>query len=183
MNRLKEKYLKEIRPQLKKELGFKSDLAVPRLEKIVINVGLGKAKEDPKVKEVVLRTLERITGQKPIETKAKKAISNFKTRQGMVDGAKVTLRGERMYDFLDKMINIAFPRVRDFRGLSTKAIDPKGNLNIGFREHIVFPEIKSDEVENIHGLEIALVTTARKRANGEKLLEALGLPFKKEEKK
>ncbi len=182
MNRLKEKYLKEIRPQLKKELGLKSDLAVPRLEKIVINVGLGKAKDEPKIKEVALKTLERITGQKPVETLAKKAISNFKTRQGMVVGAKVTLRGERMYEFLDKMINIAFPRVRDFRGLEKKGIDPKGNLNIGFKEHIVFPEIESDEVENIHGMEIALVTSAQIRENGEKLFDALGLPFKKDEK-
>ncbi len=182
MNRLKEKYLKEIRPQLKKELGFSSDLAVPKLEKIVINIGLGKAKDDSRIKDVALQTLERITGQKPVETLAKKAISNFKTRQGMTVGAKVTLRGERMYEFLDKMINIAFPRVRDFRGLSKKGIDPRGNLNIGFTEHIVFPEIESDEVENIHGMEVALVTNTKTREDGEKLFDALGLPFKKDEK-
>ncbi len=183
MNRLKEKYLKEIRAQLKKDLALGNDLAVPRLEKIVLNVGLGKGLTDAKFKETVLNTLVRITGQKPVTTLAKKAISNFKIKQGMVVGAKVTLRGERMYDFLDKMINIALPRVRDFRGISPRSVDQKGNLNIGFKENIVFPEIKSDEVEHLHGLEVAVITTAGNKENGRKLFNLLGLPFFKEDNK
>lgn len=179
MNRLKEKYLKEIKPKLKEELGIKNDLAVPGLDKVVVNIGLGPALLDAKLKETALNTLTRITGQKPIETTAKKAISNFKIRKGQVIGAKVTLRGERMYAFIDKLINIALPRVRDFRGLNPKALGKDGNLNIGFKEHIVFPEIQSDEVEYLHGLEVAVITTAKNQEQGMKLVQALGFPFKK----
>ena len=181
MNRLQEKYFKEVVPQLQQELKLKNKLAVPKIEKVVINVGMGKVIQDAALKDVVVKTLMKISGQRPVITLAKKSISNFKIRQGMAIGAKVTLRGERMYDFLDKLINVAFPRVRDFRGLSEKNIDSIGNLNIGFRENIVFPEIRSDEVEKVHGLELAIVTTAKSKESGLKLLQKMGIPFKKKE--
>lgn len=179
MNRLREKYFKKIVPHLQADLKLNNKLAVPRMEKIVINVGMGKIIQDPQIKDTVIKTLMRISGQKPVVTLAKKSISNFKIRQGMPIGAKVTIRGDRMYDFLDKLINVALPRVRDFRGISKKSIDPKGNLNIGFPEYIVFPEIGSDEVEKLHGLELAIVTTAGNKEKSTALLEKLGIPFKK----
>lgn len=183
MNRLREKYNKEIKPALKEKFGYKNDLAVPKLEKITINIGLGKSLEDAKFTDAAVDTLTRITGQKPVLTKARKSISNFKIREGMVIGAKVTLRQDRMYDFLDKLMNVALPRVRDFRGISRKKVDQQGNLNIGFNEHIVFPEIQSDEVEMIHGLEVAMTTTARNREEGLAFFEGLGMPFKQDNKK
>ena len=146
MIKLKEKYNKEIIPALKEEFGYKNNLAVPKLEKATLNVGISVAKSDDKYLKLIEKTLTRITGQKPIFTKAKKAISAFKTREGNIVGAKVTLRGNRMYDFVDKLINISLPRVRDFRGISKKAIDKQGNLNIGFKEHIAFAEIDMSEV-------------------------------------
>lgn len=170
-------YNREIVPKLKQEFGYKNNLAVPRLVKVVINVGLSQNSKDAKLQEVAIKTLTRITGQKPVTTKARKSISNFKIRQGMVVGAMVTLRGKRMYDFLGKLVNVALPRVRDFRGLTAKSVDAKGNLAIGFREHMVFPEIRSDELENIHGLEIAIVTTATSQKEGKRLFELLGFPF------
>ncbi len=176
-NNLKEFYFKEVVPQLKKDLAIHNSLAVPRLVKVVVNVGLGRALREPKLQEVALKTLERITGQKPVLNKARKSISNFKIRQGMVIGASVTLRGGRMYDFLQKLVQVALPRVRDFRGLSVKALDKQGNLSVGFKEHIVFPEIKSDEIEMLHGLEVAIVTTAAAREPGQRLFELLGFPF------
>lgn len=179
MNRLQEKYTKEIVPKLKEALGVKNALAVPRIEKVVVNAGLGKGLQDSSYIDTAVNTLARITGQQAQKTKARKSISNFKIREGMVVGAKVTLRGERMYAFLDKLINVALPRVRDFRGLSRKAFDGHGNYSIGFREHIVFPEISSDEVEQIVGLEINIVTTAEKNEEGLKLLELFGIPFEK----
>lgn len=181
MNRLKEKFFKEIVPQLQKELNLKNKLAVPRMEKVALNVGMGKTIQDPQLKDVIIKTLSRITGQKPVITLAKKSISNFKIRQGMAIGAKVTLRGERMYEFVDKLINVALPRVRDFRGIPTKSVDQFGNLNIGFPEYIVFPEIKSDEVEKLHGLEVTIVTTAKNKDSGIKLFEKIGIPLKKKE--
>ena len=183
MNRLKEKYDKEIIPKLMEQFGYKNKMAVPKLEKITINVGLGKSLQDAKFTDVAVNTLTRITGQKPVLTKAKKSISNFKIRQGMTLGAKVTLRGDRMYDFLDRLINIAMPRVRDFRGIKRKAVDQQGNLNIGFIEHIVFPEIKSDDVEKLHGLEVSATTSTKNYEEGIALLEELGIPFKKDNKK
>ncbi len=174
---LAEHYRQEVVPALKKELGLSNTLAVPGLVKVVLNVGLGKQSGDSKHSDLVVKTLNRITGQKPVLTRAKKSISNFKIRQGMVVGAMVTLRGKRMYDFLDKLIRIGLPRVRDFRGLPAKSIDAQGNLAIGFREHLIFPEIRSDEVEAIHGLEVAITTTAGKREWGKKLFELLGFPF------
>lgn len=174
---LKEHYFKNVVPSLVKEFGLKNNLAAPRLTKVTINIGLGQQGKDSKLAEVAYRTLERITGQKPVFTRAKKSISNFKIRQNMVIGAMVTLRGVRMYDFLEKLIRVSLPRVRDFRGLPIKSIDSQGNLSIGFKEHLIFPEIRSDEVETIHGLEVAITTTARNRQQGHKLFEFLGFPF------
>jgi len=173
-----EKFKKKIIPELKKQFGLKNDLEVPRIEKVVLNVGLGKSLKDASFLDNVESTLMRITGQKPIKTKAKKSISNFKIRKGMVIGMKVTLRGQRMFDFLEKLVDVVLPRVRDFRGLTAKAIDQGGNLNIGIKEHLAFPEIKADEIEKLHGLEIAVVTTAKNREEGRALLTAFGFPFK-----
>ena len=180
---LKEIYKKEIIPKLKEAFGYKNALQVPKIEKVVLNVGVGKGLKDKAFIENVTSTLTRISGQKPVETKAKKSISNFKIREGQVVGMKVTLRGQRMYDFLEKLINISLPRVRDFRGLSLKALDKDGNLNIGIKEHIAFPEIKADEIEKLHGLEIAIITTAKTKKEGEALLKAFGFPFKEKETK
>lgn len=180
MNRLQERYKKEIQGQLKEELGIKNVNAIPKLEKITLNVGVGKAQGDKKVIENVESTLQRITGQKPVATKARKSISNFKLRQGTIVGLSVTLRGERMYAFMDKLVNVTLPRVRDFQGINRKSVDAQGSLNIGFKEHIVFPEIKSDEVEHVHGLEVAITTTASSTAEGIRLLEKLGVPFKQD---
>ena len=183
MNRLKEKYEKEIVPALQKEFEYKNKLAVPRLTKITVNIGLGRSLSDSKFTDVAVDTLTRITGQKPVLTRARKSISNFKIREGMAVGAKVTLREDRMYDFLDKLMNIALPRVRDFRGVGMKTVDSHGNLNLGFPEHIVFPEIKSDEVESLHGLEVSVSTTAKTREEGVALFTMLGMPFKQPNKK
>lgn len=178
--RLQEKYKKEISPKLKEKFGYKNNLQVPKLNKVVINVGVGKHSKEKAYIDNVVSSLSRITGQKPILTKAKKAISAFKTRQGMVVGAAVILRGKRMYDFTDKLINISFPRVRDFRGISEKQVDSTGNLTVGFREHLAFPEIKAEEVDNVHGLEISIATTAKTREEGLELFKLMGFPFKKE---
>lgn len=179
MNNLQEKYRNEIVPKLKEKLGYKNNLAIPKIDKIIINAGLGRGLKDPTFIDTVESTLTRITGQKPVKTKAKKSISNFKIREGMVIGMKVTLRGKRMYDFIDKLINITLPRVRDFRGLDKKTIDKNGNLTIGFKEHIAFPEIGSDEVEKLHGLEVIINTSAKNKEEGIQLLETFGFPFKK----
>lgn len=177
-NNLYKKYQKEVVPALQKELGKKSVLALPRLVKVVLNVGIGKFKDDAKMSEVAESTLQRITGQKPVFTLAKKSISAFKVREGMKVGLKVTLRGARMWDFLEKLINVALPRVRDFRGLSLKkGFDKQGNFTIGFKEHLVFPEIKSDEVEKIHGLEVSLMMNTANPKEGQALLRSLGFPF------
>ncbi|MDZ4229633.1 MAG: 50S ribosomal protein L5, partial [Candidatus Veblenbacteria bacterium] len=153
---LRTHYLKQVVPVLQQEFGLKNVMAVPKLAKVVLNVGLSQGTHEGKLQEVVLNTLSRVTGQKPVLTRAKKSISNFKIRQGMVVGAAVTLRGERMYSFLEKLIHVSLPRVRDFRGLPPRSIDAQGNLAIGFREHLIFPEIRSDEVESIHGLEVII---------------------------
>ncbi len=180
MNRMQHKYQKEIVPLLKKELGISNALAAPRITKVVLNVGLSKSLQDKKYVDIAARTLSRITGQKPVLTKAKKSISNFKIREGMIVGAMVTLRGSRMYDFLDKLVNVSFPRIRDFHGIeSTKGFDTNGNFAVGFKEHLIFPEIPGDEIETIHGLEIAVSTTAKNRDEAFLLLSALGFPFKK----
>jgi len=179
MNRLKEKYQKLILPALKEKFGYTNNLAVPKIVKVVINVGTGHGLKDAKHNDVVETTLKRITGQKPVKTVSKKSISNFKIREGQVVGMMVTLRGKRLYDFLDKMVTVALPRVRDFRGLDSKNVDKDGNLNLGFKEHISFPEIKMDEIEKIHGLQVTIVTTAKNRDEGLALFEMLGFPFQK----
>lgn len=174
---LKERYQQEVVPMLKKELDITNIHAVPKVTKVVVSVGLSQGIKDPKVLETVEQTLVRITGQKPVKTKAKKAISNFKVREGMVVGMMVTLRGQRMWDFLTRLTQTTFPRIRDFRGVSPKVMDKQGNATFGFREHIAFPEIRADEVERLHGLQITVATTAGDRKVGLKLLTSLGFPF------
>ncbi|MBU1164672.1 50S ribosomal protein L5 [Patescibacteria group bacterium] len=178
MHRILEKYQKQVAPAMKKRFGYKNNLAIPKLSKVVINVGTGAALKDAKMSDVILNTIQRITGQKPVSTKAKKSISAFKIREGLAIGMMTTLRGKMMYDFIDKLINITLPRIRDFRGLEAKSVDNNGNLNIGFKEHIAFPEIHSDEVEKIHGLEVAIVSTAKTQEEGIELFKNLGFPIK-----
>jgi len=178
---LKKIYETQVIPKMKEEFGLKNDLAVPRVEKVTINIGTGQAAKDPKFVEVAEATLNRVAGQKPVKTLAKKSISAFKIRAGGAVGLMTTLRGKRMYDFLDRLINVALPRVRDFRGLDTKGIDGQGNFTIGLKENIVFPEIKSDEVERTHGLEISITTTTKTREEGLALFKYLGFPFAKPE--
>jgi len=179
MNRLKEKYVKKVIPAMKEKFGYANDLSVPKLVKASINVGVGKGK-DAKFLEVVKSSIARITGQRPVETKAKKSISNFKIREGMVVGVKVTVRGEKMYDFIDKIISIVLPRVRDFHGLNPFSVDKGGNLTIGFEEHLIFPEIKPEEIETQHGLEVTLTTNAKSSEEGLQLFTLMGFPFKKD---
>ncbi len=174
---LKERYQQEIVPALQKELGIKNRMAVPKVTKVVLSVGLSQGAKDPKVAEVVEATLRRISGQRPVKTKAKKSIASFKIREGMVVGTMVTLRGERMWDFLAKLTQVTFPRIRDFRGISSKVVDARGNLSVGFKEHLAFPEIRSDEVERLHGMQVTVSTTAGSRDVGERLFKALGFPF------
>jgi large subunit ribosomal protein L5 len=178
--KLKEKYQKKVAPELKKIFSFSNNFLVPRVEKLVINVGFGRHSKDKKYIENVERTLREISGQKPVLTKAKKSISSFKIRDGMIIGAMVTLRGDRMYDFLDKLVNISFPRVRDFRGISPKSIDDQGNLSVGFKENSAFPEVKIDDIEDIHGLEVVIHSSARNKEEGLELFKLLGFPFKKD---
>jgi len=177
---LKEKYNKDVIKAMKEKFGYGNNLAVPKILKVTLNIGIGKAKDDPRAIEVADNTLSRITGQKPVVTIAKKSISAFKLREGMKVGLKVTLRGNKMWDFLSKLVGISLPRVRDFRGLDVKNIDKQGNLNLGFKEHIMFPEIRPDEVEKIHGLEVAISTSAKNYEEGLELFSLLGFPFKKD---
>ncbi|MBI5037259.1 MAG: 50S ribosomal protein L5 [Candidatus Kerfeldbacteria bacterium] len=179
MKSLLEQYRTQIVPELRKQFGFTNNLQVPRVTKVTLNSGTGKALVNEKLLEVVVNTLTRISGQRPIRTKARQSISAFKIREGLVVGVAVTLRGKRMYHFLEKLINIALPRVRDFQGIDPKSVDPSGNLTIGFKEHTVFPEIRSDEVESIHGLQVIITTSAKTKAEGLALLTAMGIPFKK----
>jgi large subunit ribosomal protein L5 len=176
--RLRKRYFEEILPNLMKERGYANVLQVPRLEKIVLNMGLGEAIQNPKVLESATAELAAITGQKPIVTKAKKAIANFKLRKGLSIGAMVTLRGERMYEFLDRLVNVALPRVRDFKGVSEKAFDGRGNYSLGIREHIIFPEIDIDKTDKVKGLTINICTTAKSNEEGQALLRALGMPLR-----
>ena len=177
-NRMKETYKNEIVPELMKLHGYKNVNEVPKLDKIVLNMGLGDVKDNSKSLGIAIDELGVISGQKPVATKAKKAISNFKVRQGMKIGAKVTLRGDRMYEFLDKLISIALPRVRDFRGVSRKSFDGHGNYALGIKEQLIFPEINYDKIEKIRGFDIMIVTTAKSDSEALSLLEALGMPFK-----
>lgn len=176
--RLQERFKQELAPALMRELGHPNLLAVPRLEKIVLNMGLGEAVQNAKIIDSAVQELTAITGQKPVVTKAKKAISNFKLREGMPIGAMVTLRGERMYEFLDRLITAALPRVRDFKGVPDRSFDGRGNYSLGLREQIIFPEIDLDKVDKIKGLTIVICTSAATDAEGKALLKALGMPFR-----
>jgi large subunit ribosomal protein L5 len=177
MARLKDKYNDEIRPKLLKENNYKSIMEVPKLDKIIVNVGVGEATENAKVLDAVSDDLTRITGQKPLFTKARKSISNFKLRKGNRIGACVTLRRERMYEFMDRLLNIAIPRIRDFRGVSNKAFDGRGNYNLGIKEQIIFPEIDYDKIDKIRGMTITFTTTARTDEECRQLLAEFGMPF------
>ena len=179
MNRLKVKYNEEIIPSLKEEFKYKNVMEVPRLEKIVVNMGVGDATTNSKLLEAAMADLEIITGQKPVSTKAKKAIAGFKVRQGQAIGCKVTLRGDNMYNFLDKLISITLPRVRDFRGLSNKALDGRGNYTLGLTEQLIFSEIEYDNVVKVRGMDIVFVTTAKTNEEALDLLKGFGMPFMK----
>lgn len=178
MARLKELYQQKIVPQLKQELGYPNLMQVPKLTKIVINMGLGEAVQNPKVLESGVNDIAQITGQKPVVTRAHKSIANFKLREGVSIGCAVTLRGERMYEFFDRLVNVALPRVRDFRGVSENSFDGRGNYSLGIREHTIFPEINIDKVDQVKGFSISMVTTANTDAEGRALLRALGMPFR-----
>lgn len=182
MNRLLEKYQTEVASQIKDQLGLKNVHQTPRLVKVVVSVGVGRAVVDQKYLDNAVATLRKLTGQQPVVTKAKNSIAGFKLREGNAIGAKVTLRGERMYDFLDRLNSIVFPRLRDFHGLSVKAFDRNGNYSIGLSEHTVFPEISYEETNQSHGIQITLVTTATNKEQGEALLRGLGVPLERKEK-
>ena len=177
--RLLEKYKNEVVSQLVEKFGYKNINEVPKLEKITLNVGLGQAKDNPKMLDAIVKELALISGQAPVVTHARKSIANFKLREGMKIGAKVTLRGDKMYYFLDKFVNISLPRVRDFRGVSDRSFDGRGNYATGVREQLIFPEIIYDEVEEIHGMDIVIVTTAKTDEEAKELLGLLGMPFRK----
>ena len=176
--RLRERYMKEVVPTLGKELGIDNRMAIPRLEKIILNMGLGEAVANPKILDGAVEELSAIAGQKAVVTKAKKSIATYKLRTGMPIGARVTLRGDRMYEFLDRLINIALPRVRDFRGVSTKAFDGRGNYTLGVRDHFIFPEIEYDKIDALRGMNISITTTAKTDAEARALLAAFRFPFK-----
>ncbi len=177
---MKERYQQEIVPALKKSLGVDNVMQVPRISKVVVNIGAGEALDNAKILDAAVSDMTLITGQKPVITKARKSIANFKLREGRQIGVKVTLRGDRMWAFLDRLVNIALPRVRDFRGVSPNAFDGRGNYTLGLREQLVFPEIEYDKIDKLRGLEISIVTTARNDEEGRELLTLLGMPFKKE---
>lgn len=177
---LKERYQKEVVPALMKTLDLGNIMEVPRIEKVVVNIGLGEALDNAKALDAAVVDLTSITGQKPIVTKARKSIANFKLREGRAIGAKVTLRGDRMWSFLDRMMNVALPRVRDFRGISADSFDGRGNYTLGLREQLVFPEIEYDKIDKLRGLEVTIVTSAKNDDHGRQLLRLLGMPFRKE---
>ncbi len=178
MARLKDKYNKEVVPALKERFNYSNVMQVPKITKVVVNIGVGEAVEDPKALDAAVRDLEMITGQKAIITKAKKSIAAFKIREGMNIGCKVTLHGERMYEFLDRLINVALPRIRDFRGVSSKSFDGRGNYSLGLREQLIFPEIDYDKIDKVRGLEVAIVTTAETDEEAFELLKQMGVPFR-----
>jgi len=176
--RLKEKYQKEIRPALQERFNYKNVMEIPKLEKVVINMGLGEAIQNPKALDAAVHDLTTIAGQKPVVTRAKKSIAAFKLRTGMPIGVKVTLRGDRMYEFVDKLISVALPRVRDFKGVSPKAFDGRGNYTLGLKEQLIFPEIEYDKIDKLRGLEVGFVTTARTDEESRELLKLMGMPFR-----
>ncbi|MEG1181258.1 MAG: 50S ribosomal protein L5 [Oscillospiraceae bacterium] len=177
MARLKDIYIKEIAPALMKKFSYKSVMQIPKLEKVVVNVGCGEARDNPKIMEAILADLTKITGQHPIVCNAKKSVANFKLREGMPVGAKVTLRGDRMYEFVDRFFNVALPRVRDFRGINGDSFDGRGNYSVGIKEQLIFPEIDYDKIDALRGMDIAFVTTAKTDEEAKELLAALGAPF------
>ena len=176
--RLKERYLEEIRPQLREEFKYRNDLEVPKIEKIVVNIGVGEAIANNRALDAAIGDLTAITGQKPVVTRAKKSIAAFRLRAGMPIGAMVTLRGDKMYEFMDRLTNIALPRVRDFRGISPKSFDGRGNYTLGLREQLIFPEIDYDKIDKTRGMEVSIVTTAKSDEEGRRLLGLLGMPFR-----
>lgn len=180
MSRLKDKYQNEVKPKLKESFGIRNDLAVPTLEKVVINIGVGEAKDNPAILEKIMVNLSALSGQKPVITRAKTGVANFKLSKGQPIGLMVTLRGERMYQFLDKLISVVLPKVRDFRGVSSLSFDSQGNYSLGLKEQIIFPEVDFKNVDKIRGVGISITTSAKNKQQGKKLLELLGMPFKKE---
>jgi large subunit ribosomal protein L5 len=178
--RLKERYEKEILPELQRQFSYGNVMQVPRVQKITVNIGLGEAKENARAVETATADIATITGQKPVVTKAKKAIANFKIRENMAVGVAVTLRGDRMYEFLDRLLNVALPRIRDFHGVAVKAFDGRGNYSLGLREQLIFPEIEYDKVDRIRGMQVNIQTSARNDEEGRRLLELMGMPFAKE---
>lgn len=180
MNKMREFYQEEAVPSLTKEFGFTSVMQVPRIEKIVVNIGIGEAKDNPKVIEAAAGDIAIMTGQRPVLTKSRKSIANFKLRDGVVIGAKVTLRGEKMWAFADRLINVALPRVRDFRGISPNSFDGRGNYTLGLKDQLIWPEIDYDKIDKLRGMEITIVTTAQNDDQARSLLALLGMPFKKE---
>lgn len=181
MNRMQERYNQEIAPSLFKSFGYRNVMQVPRIQKVVVNIGLGEALDNPKALEAAVADLTQITGQKPVTTKARKSIANFKLREGRLIGTKVTLRGDRMWAFLDRLLNVALPRVRDFRGVSPNAFDGRGNYTLGLKDQLVFPEIEYDKIDKLRGMEITIVTTARDDNEARALLQLLGMPFTRKE--
>jgi large subunit ribosomal protein L5 len=179
MSVLRERYLKEIQPRLMKQNAYKSIMEVPRLDKVTINMGLGEATQNPKVLETAMEELTAITGQKPVLTTARKSVSNFKLRQGMSIGCRVTLRRERMYEFFERLVSVALPRIRDFRGINPKSFDGRGNFNLGIREQLIFPEIDYDKIDKVRGMTVSFTTTARTDEEARQLLTELGMPFRK----
>lgn len=177
MSRMKEKYNEEVVKGLMEKFGYKNVMEIPKIEKVVINMGVGEAVSNPKILDVAVNDMTIIAGQKPVVTRAKKSIAAFKIREGMPIGAKVTLRGERMYQFLDKLLNIALPRVRDFRGVSPKSFDGRGNYTMGIKEQLIFPEIEYDKIDKIRGMDIIIVTTAKTDEEARELLKLMGMPF------
>ena len=181
MNRMQEKYNQEVVPALRKAFDFKNIMQVPRINKVVVNIGMGEALDNPKSLESAISDLTIVTGQKPVMTKARKSIANFKLREGRLIGTKVTLRGDRMWAFLDRLMNTALPRVRDFRGVSANAFDGRGNYTLGLRDQLIFPEIEYDKIDKLRGMEVTIVTTAKNDDQARVMLQLLGMPFSKKE--
>ncbi len=181
MNRMQERYQKEVAPALLKTFNFRNVMQVPRIDKVIVNIGVGEALDNPKALEAAVGDLTTVTGQKPVTTKAKKSIANFKLREGRLIGAKVTLRGDRMWAFLDRLLNIALPRVRDFRGVSANAFDGRGNYTLGLKDQLVFPEIEYDKIDKLRGMEVTIVTSAKTDEHARALLQMLGMPFSRKE--
>ena len=179
MSRLKETYLNEIKDAMQKKFEYKNEMQIPKLDKIVINMGVGEAKENRKVLDTAVKDLETITGQKAVVTRAKNSVANFKLREGQAIGCKVTLRGEKMYEFLDRLVNLALPRVRDFRGVSADSFDGRGNYALGIKEQIIFPEIEYDKIDKVRGMDVIITTTAKTDEEARELLRMFNMPFKK----